>query len=138
MAESTLHTYLKWGTSSSTLTKKVAIKDYPDLGSAPDMIDTTTLEDAMETQIMGIQKAPSLEFTCNYDYTTYKSVLDDANKDLYYGLYFGDENGTAGKFTWQGQHSAYVVGKGKGEAREFKISIAASTTITSAQGTASA
>ena len=123
MAISTQGVTLKWGTSAAALTKTVDIKDFPDLGGAPEMLETTTLSDQMQTYIMGIQSADMMEFTCNYTKATFQAVLADANKNLYYALDFGTE----GTFEWQGQHSAWVVGAGVNAVTEFKIGIAPST-----------
>ena len=45
MAISTQGVTLKWGTSAASLTKVVDIKDFPDLGGAPKMLETTPLND---------------------------------------------------------------------------------------------
>jgi hypothetical protein len=75
---------------------------------------------------MGIQGSDMMEFTCNYTKDDFEDVMDDANKDLYYALEFGDE-GDEGIFEWQGQHIAWVVGAGVNAVTEFKIGIAPST-----------
>ena len=123
MAISTQGVTLKWGTSAASLSKVVDVKDFPDLGGAPEMLETTTLSDQMQTYIMGIQSADMMEFTCNYTKAVFQAVLADANKKLYYALDFGTE----GTFEWQGQHSAWVVGAGVNSVIEFKIGIAPST-----------
>lgn len=123
MAISTQGVTLKWGTSAAALTKTVDIKDFPDLGGAPEVLETTTLSDEIQTYIMGIQGSDMMEFTCNYTKANFQAVMDDADKDLYYALDFGTE----GTFAWQGQHSAWVVGAGVNAVTEFKIGIAPST-----------
>jgi len=123
MAISTQGVTLKWGTTAGALTKTVNIKDFPDLGGAPEMLETTTLSDQMQTYIMGIQSADIMEFTCNYTKADFQAVLADANKNLHYALDFGTE----GTFEWQGQHTAWVVGAGVNAVAEFKIGIAPST-----------
>ena len=126
MAISTQGVTLKWGTSAASLTKVVDIKDFPDLGGAPEMLETTTLSDNIQTYIMGIQGSDMMEFTCNYTKADFENVMRDANKDLYYALEFGS-NGSEGIFEWQGQHTAWVVGAGVNAVTEFKIGIAPST-----------
>ena len=123
MAISTQGVTLKWGTTAANLTKVVDIKDFPDLGAAPEMLETTTLSDPIQTYIMGIQGSDMMEFTCNYTKTNFENVTKDANKNLYYALEFGTE----GTFEWQGQHTAWVVGAGVNAVTEFKIGIAPST-----------
>jgi hypothetical protein len=126
MAISTQGVTLKWGTSAASLSKVVDIKDFPDLGGAPEVLETTTLSDQIQTYILGIQGSGMMEFTCNYTKDDFEDVMGDANKDLYYALEFGDK-GDEGIFEWQGQHTAWVVGAGVNAVTEFKIGIAPST-----------
>jgi hypothetical protein len=126
MAISTQGVTLKWGSSATSLSKVVDIKDFPDLGGAPEVLETTTLSDQIQTYIMGIQGSGMMEFTCNYTKDDFDEVMKDANKDLYYALEFGDK-GDEGIFEWQGQHTAWVVGAGVNAVTEFKIGIAPST-----------
>jgi hypothetical protein len=126
MAISTQGVTLKWGTSAASLSKVVDIKDFPDLGGAPEVLETTNLSDQIQTYILGIQGSGMMEFTCNYTKDDFEDVMGDANKDLYYALEFGDK-GDEGIFEWQGQHTAWVVGAGVNAVTEFKIGIAPST-----------
>ncbi len=123
MAISTQGVKLKWGESAINIRQVVDIKDFPDLGGAPEMLEKTTLSDEIQTYIMGIQGSDMMEFTCNYTKADFDAVMQDANTDLYYALEFGDE----GTFEWQGQHTAWLVGAGVNAVIEFKIGIAPST-----------
>lgn len=125
-AISTYGTTLKWGESAAALSKKVDIKNFPDLGGAPEMIETTTLSDAMQTFINGIQSAGEMAFTCNYTKASYEAVKADAGTPLYYALEFGN-NGDEGIFEWQGEHSVYVTGGDVNSPVEMVITIAPST-----------
>ena len=63
--------------SSPAYEKLIDIKDFPDLGGAPEMLETTTLSDNMQTYIPGIQSLDALEFTANYtkeDFTKLKAL----------------------------------------------------------------
>ena len=126
MAISTQGVTLKWGTSPESLDKKIDIKNFPDLGGAPEMLETTTLSDDTQTYILGIQSLDALEFTANYTKEDYEAVLADAGKDLYYALEFG-QNGSEGVFEWQGQHAVWVTGGEVNGVVEMIISIAPST-----------
>lgn len=126
MAISTYGVTLKWGTSAGSLTKKVDIKNFPDLGGAPELIETTTLSDPMQTFINGIQTAGEMAFTCNYTKADYTAVKADEGKELHYALEFG-ENGDEGVFVWQGEHSVYLTGGEVNAVVEMVISIAPST-----------
>jgi len=122
-AISTMGVTLKWGENQNTLTKKIDIKNFPDLGGAPEMLETTTLSDEAQTFIPGIQSMDALEFTANYTKTDYEAVLADEGKELYYALEFG-ENGSEGVFQWRGQHTVWVTGAEVNSVVEMVISIA--------------
>lgn len=124
----------------SAYEKLVDIKEFPDLGGAPEMLETTTLSDNMQTYIPGIQSLDALEFTANYtkeDYTKLKA-LDGVEND--YAVWFGGtgegENlvptGSDGKFQFKGQLSVFPVGGGVNEVVDMTITIAPSTPITMA------
>lgn len=125
MAISTISTVLKWGEAEGSLTKKVDIKDFPDLIGSPSMIETTTLSDEAQTFIPGVKAMDLMTFTFNLDKASGKAVKDDEGKQLYYSLEFSD--GTT--FKWQGEHTLGVPGKGVDEAVEGTINIAPSTAV---------
>ena len=129
MAMSTYGIYLMHKGTGDTYSKLIDIKDFPDLGGAPEMLETTTLSDSMQTFIEGIQSSDALEFTCSYskdDYTTLNALK---GKEEDYAVYFGEE-GTNGKFTFKGYLSARVSGGGVNEVVGMTVSIAPSTVIT--------
>ena len=125
MAINTYGVTLKWGESAEAVAKIVDIKDFPDMIGDPEMLETTTLSDAQVTNIPGIKSSDMLTFTCNYSKTDFGAVNDDAEKPLFYELSFSDGS----KFTWQGQHTCGLPGKGVNEVIEFTINIAASTPV---------
>ncbi len=122
-AISTYGITLKWGTSAGSLTKVVDIKNFPDLGGAPELIEVTTLSDPMQVFINGIQTAGEMAFTCNYTKADYTAVKADEGKELYYALEFG-EDGDEGIFEWQGEHSVYLTGAEVNAPVEMVITIA--------------
>ena len=139
MAISTYKVFLmKKGTGqSAAYSKLVDIKDFPDLGGAPEMLETTTLSDGASTYIPGIQSQEALEFTANYtkaDFTTLKA-LEDTETD--FAVWFGatvaggvaTPTGSDGKYEFKGKLSVYVVGGGVNEVVDMKISIAPSTVL---------
>jgi hypothetical protein len=137
MAISTYKSFLMHK-KTSTYEKLVDIKSFPDLGGAPELLETTTLSDNMTTNIMGIQSLDALEFECNYtkaDYTKLKA-LEGQEQDFAVWL-GGDEasgsvtpTGADGKFEFKGQLSVFVNGGGVNEVVNMTVSIAASTPIT--------
>lgn len=121
--------------------KLIDIKDFPDLGGAPEMLETTTLSDKMQTYIPGIQSLDALEFTANYtkeDFTKLKALEGVEHE---YAVWFGGTEeanvltptGTDGKFQFKGYLSAFPVGGGVNEVVGMTVTIAPSTPITMAQ-----
>ena len=110
--------------------KLIEIKDFPDLGAAPQTIETTTLSDKAQTFIKGIDANSTLEFTANYDLEKYADLLEVSREDepQEFALYFGD-NGVSGKFAWEGQLSVWVVGGGVNGVVDMKIGIVPSSPI---------
>ncbi len=140
MAISTYKIFLMKKGTGDTYEKLIDIKDFPDLGGAPEMLETTTLSDKMQTYIPGIQSLDALEFTANYtkeDFTTL-TALEGVEHD--YAVWFGGTEqggvltptGTDGKFEFKGQLSAFPVGGGVNEVVDMTITIAPSTPITMA------
>ena len=122
---------------SSTYTKLIDIKEFPDLGGEPELLETTTLSDNMQTYIPGIQSLDGLTFTANYtkdDFSKLKALEGVTNT---YAVWFGGEGsgstltptGTDGKFEFEGELSVYPVGGGVNEVVEMSITIAPSTPI---------
>ena len=138
MAISTFKVYLmKKADTGGTYSKLVDIKDFPDLGGSPEMIETTTLSDYMQTFIEGIQQMDGLEFTANYTKADFKTQDALKGKQTDFAVWFGatrsgstyTPDGSDGKFEFTGTLSVYVVGAGNNEVVEMKITIAPSTPI---------
>ena len=131
-------TFLMQGTGSGTLTyaKLCDIKDYPDIGGSPDMIDMTSLSNKNKVGIPGIQNNDAMAFTINYNPTVYQTLnaLTDGNT-YNFAIYFGGTEsggsvtptGDDGKVTFSGQASLYISGKGVNEGREMVFTIVPST-----------
>lgn len=142
MAISTYKIFLmKKASTGDTYEKVIDIKDFPDLGGAPEMLETTTLSDKMQTYIPGIQSLDALEFTANYtkeDFTKLKAL---EGKEEFYAVWFGGTEssgvltptGSDGKFEFKGQLSVFPVGGGVNEVVDMTVTIAPSTPITVAE-----
>lgn len=128
MAISSYKVTLKYGSSEETLTKLVEIKDFPALGGAPELLETTTLNDAAQTFINGIQSMSAMEFTANYTKADFTTVKATEATPGYYALEFGT-SGADGIFEWQGMHSVWVDGAGVNGVVNMKLSIAPSTKV---------
>ena len=139
MAISSYGVYLMKGTKGTgtaiTYTKLVDVKDFPDIGGSPEMLETTTLSNSMQTYIEGIQSADALEFTANYtkeDYTTLTALKGTKTP---FAVFFGHDTSEApdghdGKFEFEGYLSVRVNGGGVNEVVGMTISIAPATEIT--------
>ena len=138
MAISTYKVFLMHKASGETYEKLVDIKDFPDLGGAPEMLETTTLSDGMSTYIPGIQSLDGLEFTANYTKEDFTKVKALEGTDEAWSVWFGGTasgatitpTGEYGKFDFNGQVSVFPVGGGVNEVIDMKITIAPSTPIT--------
>lgn len=127
---------------SSAWEKLVDIKEFPDLGGTPEMLETTTLSDKMQTYIPGIQSLDSLEFTTNYDLAEYKKLKQMEGTETEFAVWFGGTEvgdtvtptGSDGKFKFKGQLSVFPVGGGTNEVVDMTITIAPSTAISMDDG----
>lgn len=117
--------------------KLIDIKEFPDLGGEPEMLETTTLSDNMQTYIPGIQSLDGLSFTANYDLAEFKKLKALEGKQEQYAVWFGGTGdppnvtptGEKGKFSFTGELSVYPVGGGVNEVVDMNITIAPSTPI---------
>lgn len=124
--------------NTSTWEKLVDIKSFPDLGGAPELLETTTLSDSMTTNILGIQSLDALEFECNYTKEDYTKLKEMEGEDKEFAVWLGGSEaggvatptGEDGKFEFNGQLSVFVNGGGVNEVVNMTVSIAASTPIT--------
>lgn len=145
MAISTYNTFLMYDSSASetpSWTKVVDIKEFPDLGGDPETLETTTMTDAMQTFIMGLQGNEAMEFTANYTLTDYQTVAALSGVQKHYAVWFGSDTninrsdavaaqgGDMGKFDFTGQLSVRVNGASVNEVVEMTISIIPNSTIT--------
>lgn len=137
MASSSYKTFLMHAKTGNTYEKLVDIKDYPDLGGEPEMLQTTTLSDKMHTYTPGIQSLEGMSFTANYDKEAYTKLEALKDKDESYSVWFGGTEegedvtptGVDGKFNFKGKLNVFVAGGGVNEVRDMTISIAPSTPI---------
>ncbi|MEG1106679.1 MAG: phage tail protein [Eubacterium sp.] len=129
MAISTYQTYLYHGTVKTTMTKLVDIKEFPDMIGDPELLETTTLSDPAQTNILGVKAVDLLQFVANYTKEDFKRCSDLAEKDGFYELRFG-ANGEHGTFEWAGQHTLGLPGGDVNAVVDMTLNIAASTPVT--------
>lgn len=133
MAQSTYNTLLKVKNSAGEFVKLVDIKNFPDLGGDPELLESTTLSNKMQTHISGIQGTSALAFTANYSISDYAKVSKyDDNKEHDFEIWFGSDDansGSDGIFYWTGTLKVWATGNGLNAVREMQISIASATDI---------
>lgn len=135
--------YLMHSTDGTAYTKLIDIKDYPDMGAEPNLLQTTTLSETRNhTYILGLQDISSFSFTANYSADDYQAMLaiQDRTKsgaDEYFALYFGTA-GEDGILRWSGALSTYVIGKGVDEVAEMSVITSVGSEIEFDVGTAPA
>lgn len=142
MARNSFKSYLMHK-SGSTWAKLCDIKEFPDLGKAPDTLETTTLSDPMKTYINDIMDVGGgLEFNLNYDPAVYTTLKALEGTEEEYAVWFGateeagvyTPDGSEGKFTFTGDLSVYVKGASVSAVVEMGVSIAPTTPIVFSQG----
>lgn len=141
MASSTYKTFLMTK-NVETWEKLIDIKDFPDLGGEPELLETTTLSDNMQTYIPGIQSLDGLTFTANYDLDSYKKLKEKEDVEADYAVWLGGTEaagavtptGAEGKFAFKGKLSVFLAGGGVNEVRNMTITIAPSTVISLDEG----
>jgi len=101
---------------------------YPDPGSAPSKLDSTTLSATkMKTFILGLQESPDLTFEANYDETKF-STITNMTGQFRFKIEFGT-SGADGIFTWDGHISVFATGGGVDEVRKMTLTLSAETEI---------
>lgn len=138
MAISTYKVFLMKSSDGSQYEKLIDIKDFPDLGGAPEMLETTTLSDSMQTYIPGIQSMDALEFNTNYTKADFEKLKELEGQDNYYAVWFGGTEsgstitptGSDGKFEFKGYLSVFPVGGGVNEVIGMTVTIAPSAPVT--------
>lgn len=141
MAISTYKTFLMIGDGGSW-SKLIDIKEYPDLGGPPEMLDATTMSHGARVYVPGIQETEALQFTANYmlnDFETLKA-LEGTEHDfaVWLGATVANDiatpTGVDGKFEFKGLLTVTKNGGGVNEVQNMTITIAPSTVISQTEG----
>lgn len=122
--------------------KLIDIKNFPQLGGKPEMLETTTLSDKMQTFIEGIQSQEALDFDANYTPENFKAIEALKGQLLDLAVWFGgtEANGNVtptgafGKFSFKGYVSAYIDSGEVNKVVGMKVSVTPSTVITFSEG----
>lgn len=140
MAISTYKIFLmqKASGTDTNYTKLIDITSFPDLGGAPELLETTTLSDGAQTYIAGIESRDAMEFEANYtkeDYTKLKALEGTEGS---FSIWMGGTvangvvtpTGSDGKYDFKGHLSVRINGGGVNEVVKMTVSIAPSSAIT--------
>ena len=142
-ATNTYMTYLMHSTDGSTYKKLVDIVSAPELGKAPDGLDSTTLSDGMKTYIADIvDPGGTLEFEANYSKEDYKALEGHVGKNEKYAIWLGGTgsvgsvtpDGKLGKFSFEGTLSVWLKEQSVSAVRKMGIGITPSTVISFSDG----
>ena len=117
--------------------KLIDIKDFPDLGGDPELLETTTLSDKMQTFIEGIQSSEALAFTANYTSADFKTLLELKGLQTEFAVWFGGTEtagvvtptGSDGKQKFTGTLTVKMSGAEVNSVVEMVITIVPSTPI---------
>ena len=138
MAITSYKTFLMIKSSTgSTWEKLIDIKEYPDLGSAPDTLDATTLSDPQKMYENDIYDPGSLEFTANYSLEDYNKLKALEGIEKEYSVWLGAEssggvrtpNGEWGKFDFKGKLAVWKKGAAVSAIQDMGFSIAPTSEI---------
>ena len=137
MAISTYKVFLMGLGSSNAWSKLVDIKEFPDLGQAPEMLDTTTTSDKSRTYIPGIQENEALTFTANYTKADFDMLYALRESLRGFAVWFGGTEsggalvptGSNGKIAFGGYLDVYINGGGVNEVVDMTITIAPTTPL---------
>ena len=118
-----------WYKKETAYEKLVGIKGIPDLGGAPEMLETTTTSDEMQTYIRGIQSADALEFKCNYNQEDFQKIQKLNSADFAIVMADATDQVIDGCFLFTGEPSVFVASGDVNAVVEMTLTIAPSTPI---------
>ncbi len=112
--------------------KVVDIKDIPDLGGEPNLIEASTLSDLVDVYVEGREKMEAFKFKTNYTKTDYEKLYAYKGQEKTFAIWLGytesvgtmTPTGDRGKFKFTGTLSVYVNGADAGSVVEMTVSIA--------------
>ena len=140
MAISTYKIFLmqKASGTGTNYTKLIDITSFPDLGGAPELLETTTLSDGAQTYIAGIESRDAMEFEANYTKEDYSKLKALEGTEGSFSIWMGGTvangvvtpTGSDGKYDFKGHLSVRINGGGVNEVVKMTISIAPSSAIT--------
>ena len=99
----------KTTSGSSDWTQLCAIKGIPQIGGEPEQVETTTLDDSVQTYIDGIQSQEAMNFVINADKEVRATLKTLKGKQQDLSIWLGNDGlGSEGKFTGKGRINYYI------------------------------
>ena len=131
MAISSFQTYLMYSTDKTSWTNLCPIKQQPDLGSAPEPIEVTSLSDPARCYIPGIENTDQQTYQANYKHSEYVTIKGMKGTEYYFSVWYGatysagtyTPSGSNGKFTGKGYIDVYANGAGVNDPHDMTITI---------------
>jgi len=106
----------------------VPIKNIPQIGGEPEQLETTTLDDEIQTFIDGIQSQEAMRFTINADKAQRATLKTLKGVEKEYSIWLGNNGlGEEGKFTGKGKLTYYMNEAGVNEVIQTTIVITPTT-----------
>lgn len=141
MAISTYKSFLMYK-NGGNWEKLVDIKEFPDLGGVPEMLDATTMSDSARVYVMGIQETEAMTFTTNYSLADFNKIKAMEYQICDFAVWLGADvvnevatpTGVDGKFEFQGYIAVTKTGGGVNEVQDMTITIAPTTVIKQTEG----
>lgn len=128
--ETSIGVVLKMGTTAQSATEVPGLLDFPDMLGETDKIEVTTMKDTQRKYKPGLSDPGDMAFTFGYEGmgvgTNWATLKGAKGEDKTFVLLFPDGSG----FTWNGQVSLSMPGKGIAEALTFTAKITPSSDIT--------
>ena len=114
----------------SDFTELTGLKEVPDMGADPEMVDNTALGDSIVHNEMGIGDAGDMEYTFRYDNssatTAYRICQDLVGESIAFKHQLKDNT----SFTFTAIPSLKLSGGGVNDPQEFTMSLALQSDIT--------
>lgn len=119
MEKTTINTFL-YAQTGGTLEKLVDITSYPDIYTAPEKLDVSTMSSKQKMYTPGMVDLPEYEFGFIYTKAGYDKVKALEGTSTKYQLRFGEE-GEFGAWEWTGDVFVTPTGGSVGAVREAKL-----------------
>jgi len=118
-----------------TWTQVCPIKTIPQIGGPPEQLETTTLDDAIQTFIDGIQAQEAMNITINADKATRETLKTLKGVEKTYSFWLGNDGlGSEGKFTGKAKLSYYINEAGVNEVVQMTIVLTPTTPFEEEEG----